>query len=152
MAEAELCKVESANKALDRSDRIVRPDIVLNPGRKQTGLLPALAGLECAIRPKPNRTSTPENAPHSCPASPGKSLTRLSFACPALFAKIFWFSEDPNHFYIRRRAVPQEGRLAIVTDAGRDVVDARRPADEALLGRTAKSRGPDASTPASSWQ
>jgi hypothetical protein len=82
----------------------------------------------------------------------GKSVTRLSFACPALFAKIFWFSEDPNHFYIRCRPVPQEGRLAIVTDAGRDAVDARRRADEALLERTAKSCGPDASTPASSWQ
>ena len=30
----------------------------------------------------------------------------------------------PNQFYIRRRPVPLEGRLAIVTDAGRDAVDA----------------------------
>ena len=34
MVEAELCKVESASKAPDGSDRIVRSDIVLNPRRK----------------------------------------------------------------------------------------------------------------------
>src|SRR5258705_12996232 len=62
MAEAELCKVESAHKAIDRADRIVRPDIVLNACRKQARLVSALAGLECMIRHKPNRTSTPENA------------------------------------------------------------------------------------------
>ena len=48
----------------------------------------------------------------------GKSATRLSFGCPAPFAKIFWFSEDPNHLYICRRLIPHEGRIAIVTDAG----------------------------------
>ncbi|HEV2155613.1 hypothetical protein, partial [Bradyrhizobium sp.] len=40
----------------------VRPDIVLNPRWKQTELLSALAGLECAIRHEQNRTSTPRNA------------------------------------------------------------------------------------------
>ena len=34
------------------------------------------------------------------------------------------FSPDPNHFTYYRRPVPPEGRLAIVTDAGRDAVDA----------------------------
>jgi hypothetical protein len=62
MAEAELPKVESANKALDRPHRIVRSNIVLNPSRKETGLLPALAGLEWAIRHELNRTSTPKKA------------------------------------------------------------------------------------------
>src|SRR5664279_249850 len=62
MPKAKLCKVERANKALDRPDRIVRSDIVLNPRRKKTGLLPALAGLECAIRHEQNRTSTLEIA------------------------------------------------------------------------------------------
>jgi hypothetical protein len=38
--------------------------------------------------------------------------------------KIFWVSPDPNHFTYSRRLVPPEGRLAIVTDAGRDAVDA----------------------------
>ena len=45
---------------------------------------------------------------------------------------------------------PLEGRIAIVTDAGRDVVDAAGAADESACLRTAKSCGPDASTPASS--
>jgi hypothetical protein len=46
------------------------------------------------------------------------------FGCPAPFAKIFPFRPDPNHFYIPHRLVPLEGRIAIVTDAGRDAVDA----------------------------
>ena len=61
MAEAKLGKVERTNEALDRPNRVVRSDIVLNPRRKETGLLSALAGLECTIRHEPNRTSTPEN-------------------------------------------------------------------------------------------
>jgi hypothetical protein len=43
--------------------------------------------------------------------------------CPAPFAKIFLFLSDPNHRLIPCRPVPPEGRLAIVTDAGRDAVD-----------------------------
>ncbi|HLZ02993.1 MAG TPA: hypothetical protein VKR55_12670, partial [Bradyrhizobium sp.] len=35
---------------------------VLNPRRKQAGLIPALAGLEWAIRHEPNRTSIAANA------------------------------------------------------------------------------------------
>jgi hypothetical protein len=45
-----------------------------------------------------------------------------------------------------------EGRLAIVTNAGRDAVDAGGASDEGACLRTAKSRGPDAPTLASSWQ
>jgi hypothetical protein len=37
------------------------------------------------------------------------------------------FTPDPNHRRIPRRLVPPEGRLAIVTDAGRDAVDAEVP-------------------------
>src|SRR5207244_3423748 len=70
----QLCQVESANEALDRPDWIVRPYIVLNPRRKETGLIPAIADLECAIRHKPNRTPTLKTR-HSCPASTGKSLS-----------------------------------------------------------------------------
>jgi hypothetical protein len=44
--------------------------------------------------------------------------------CPAPFSKIFRFHFDPNHFNNSRRLVPHEGRIAIVTDAGRDAVDA----------------------------
>jgi hypothetical protein len=67
-----------------------------------------------------------------------------------------------------RRPVPHEGRFAIVTNAGRDAVDAAasgvplgsqggllsvsetRHARRTTLTRTAKACGPDASTPASS--
>jgi hypothetical protein len=45
---------------------------------------------------------------------------------------------------------PPEGRLAIVTNAGRDAVDAGGASDEGAGLRTAKSCGPDASTLASS--
>ena len=51
-------------------------------------------------------------------------------------AKIFPFPSDPNHLHIPRRLVPSEGRLAIVTNAGRDAVDA-----EALLTNGAKADG-----------
>jgi hypothetical protein len=37
--------------------------------------------------------------------------------------KYFRFHADPNHRHIRSRLVPLEGRIAIVTDAGRDAVD-----------------------------
>jgi hypothetical protein len=37
--------------------------------------------------------------------------------------KKFLFAPDPNHFRYLCRLVPPEGRLAIVTDAGRDAVD-----------------------------
>jgi|GraSoi2013_115cm_1033766.scaffolds.fasta_scaffold148000_2 hypothetical protein len=50
-------------------------------------------------------------------------------------------------------AIPShtEGRLAIVTDAGRDAVDAGGAKDESADLRTAKSCGPDAPTLASSF-
>jgi len=63
--------------------------------------------------------------------------------------KDFLFSPDPNHFTYYGRPVPPEGRLAIVTDAGRDAVDADVLLTRALK-RTAKTCGPDAPTPASS--
>src|SRR5229473_6334471 len=48
-------------------------------------------------------------------------------ACPAPFAKIFPFRPDPNHFYIPHHPVPQRGGSRVVTNAGRDAVDARAP-------------------------
>jgi hypothetical protein len=45
---------------------------------------------------------------------------------------------------------PTEGRLAIVTDAGRDAVDADGAFDERRVMRTAKSCGPDTPTLVSS--
>src|ERR1700733_6007457 len=47
---------------------------------------------------------------------------------------------------------PTEGRFAVVTNAGRDAVDADSACDEGVCRRTAKTCGPDASTPASSLQ
>jgi hypothetical protein len=44
--------------------------------------------------------------------------------CPAPSLKIFPFPSEANHLFICRRLVPLEGRLAIVTDAGRDAMDA----------------------------
>ena len=44
--------------------------------------------------------------------------------CPARLAKIFPCAFRPNHFYNPRHPVPGEGRIAIVTDVGRDAVDA----------------------------
>jgi hypothetical protein len=46
---------------------------------------------------------------------------------------------------------PTEGRIAIVTDAGRDAMDAGCASDESTSARTAKSCGPDAPTLASSF-
>jgi len=52
---------------------------------------------------------------------------RLYFSpSPALRQKIFCFSEDPNQ-PISPSSRPTEGRFAIVTDAGRDAVDADAP-------------------------
>ena len=50
---------------------------------------------------------------------------QADLGCPVLLAKIFSFAPDPNQFTESCRPVPTEGRIAIVTDAGRDAVDAR---------------------------
>jgi hypothetical protein len=84
-----------------------------------------------------------------CPT--GKSVPLLIFRSPAPLAKIFPLTRRANQIYNSRRLVPLEGRLAIVTDAGRDAVDAGGAKDEgAARGR--RSRGPDAPTLASSWR
>ena len=49
-----------------------------------------------------------------------------------------------------RRPAPHEGRFAIVTNAGRDAMDADGAIDERRLRRTAKSCGPDTPTLVSS--
>jgi hypothetical protein len=43
---------------------------------------------------------------------------------PVPSEKTNFFSITPNQNYNSRRLVPHEGRIAIVTDAGWDVVDA----------------------------
>jgi hypothetical protein len=96
------------------------------------------------------------------------ALKQADATRPVPSSKIFRCRGTPNHPYIHGRLVPSEGRLAIVTNAGRDAVDAtalgrvtwRRAgfmpvSDRTARGRptrlrTMKSCGPDASTPASS--
>jgi len=56
-------------------------------------------------------------------------------ACPAPFAKIFFFPPDPNHFTDSLCPVPQRGGSRVVTNAGRDAVDARAPGALAIAGR-----------------
>jgi len=66
------------------------------------------------------------SAAHQFQSLSGKSANQ----CPALLRKIFRFTFHPNHLYIYRHPGPHEGRLAIVTDAGRDAMDARSAKDE----------------------
>src|ERR1035438_3120514 len=50
--------------------------------------------------------------------------------CPVPCRKIFRFRRRANQIYDSRHPVPTEGRFAIVTDVGRDAVDADGAADE----------------------
>jgi hypothetical protein len=94
-----------------------------------SGFLASIGPLrEACYRDRLSRCSPslviPELALLICPTG------RLRFRCPDPVAKIFLFSLDPNHFYIRRRSVPKEGRIAIVTDEGRNAVDVGSAVDE----------------------
>jgi hypothetical protein len=66
----------------------------------------------------------------------GELLSRINVIWPVQSpcSKIIRFAATPNQIYINSRPAPLEGRLAIVTNAGRDAVDAdsavRRPALE----------------------
>src|SRR5207302_622103 len=62
-------KIESAHVSLDRTHRIVRGHVILDPRRKKTSLLSGLSNLEDAIRHATNRTSIRPVAKNSCPAS-----------------------------------------------------------------------------------
>ena len=55
--------------------------------------------------------------------------------CPVLLAKIFRFRRRANHLYRFARLGPHEGRIAIVTDAGRDAVDAAASGATDVAGR-----------------
>jgi hypothetical protein len=75
--------------------------------------------------------------------------------CPTGCVVIWLSSPLSKNFSLRRLletvllippSRPTEGRIAIVTDAGRDAVDASGASDEGACLRTAKSCGPDAST------
>ena len=58
-------------------------------------------------------------------------------SCPQKYS---YFSFDPNHFYIRHRSVPMQGRIAIVTDAGWNAVDMGCAFDERRRARGRPSR------------
>jgi hypothetical protein len=60
----------------------------------------------------------------------GQITSDFQKSCQAPFAKIFSFASDPNQFTDSPRPVPQEGRLAIVTNAGRDAMDVGSARDE----------------------
>jgi hypothetical protein len=83
-----------------------------------------MIGLAC----DPSRRKLAQSVSGHCDTRGLRSDLRLTgkspISCPAPFAKIFLFAADPNHRLIHRRPVSPEGRLAIVTDAGRDAVDA----------------------------
>ena|SRR5580692_9774097 len=69
----------------------------------------------------------------------------MSVVCPAPLQKYFR-SRATQITFTSPSSRPTEGRFAVVTDAGRDAVDAGGAADESAGLRTAKSCGPDAST------
>src|ERR1700739_603203 len=69
------------------------------------------------------------------------ALRVICFVCRALHAKIFSFGRAPNQF-ITLPSLSSQGRIAIVTDAERDAVDAGGASDEGACLRTAKSCGP----------
>ena len=69
---------------------------------------------------EPGRTGSARRANH---------FVFSEMTCPAPFAKIFLFRPEANQFTDSHRLVPLEGRIAIVTDAGRDAVDARASGD-----------------------
>src|ERR1700731_4772745 len=75
----------------------------------------------------------------------------LRFRVQPLFKKYSVFPKTQISLY-PQSSCSTEGRFANVTNAGRDAVDADGACDESVCRRTAKSCGPDASTPASSLQ
>src|SRR6267142_5723318 len=141
MPETELGEVESANEALDRADWIVRPDIVLNPRRKETGLIPAIADLECAIRHKPNRTCCSRKCPPFLP-----SLVRQISVQP-LAQKYFAFAVGqitdltprvPPHYRGVSRSSRTRGADAVDAAASGAQRDAGRVGERPVSDQTAR--------------
>src|ERR1700750_3259275 len=89
-------------------------------------------------------------SPGMCPT--GKSKARRPNALSSPLAKNILIFRIGKSAVYSRRLVPMRGALAIVTNAGRDAVDAGGATDERieLSWRTAKTWGPDAPTLASS--
>jgi hypothetical protein len=77
------------------------------------------------------------------PDLPDRLLCRW---CVQPLCKKYFRSRATQITFTSSPSRPTEGRFAVVTDAGRDAVDAGGAADESAGLRTAKSCGPDAST------
>jgi hypothetical protein len=82
---------------------------------------------------------------------------QITLACQLSLAKSSPASKNILFFRIRKSPYihpvpPTEGCFANVTNAGWDAVDVDGALDESGCRRTAKTCGPDASTPASSLQ
>jgi hypothetical protein len=69
--------------------------------------------------------------------APPNFLNQINLMLPVQspVAKINPFSATPNHPYIPTRLIPHEGRIAIVTDAGWDAVDAAAFGAQGIAGR-----------------
>ncbi len=70
----------------------------------------------------------------------------------AILRKIFRLTCRANQWFLFTRLASIRGTLAIVTNVGRDAVDAFGAQDECINKRTAKSCGPDVPTLVSSWR
>src|SRR5207253_10319027 len=86
-------EIESAHVSLDRTHRIVRGHVILDPRRKKTSLLSGLSNLEDAIRHATNRNSIRPVAKYSCPASQARPVRfaepdQCDLGSPVLLAKI----------------------------------------------------------------
>src|SRR5205814_5874060 len=80
-------------------------------------------------------------------------LNRINLICPVQSHLQKHFRSSPKQITsLVTPSRPTKGRLAIVTNAGRDAVDADGAFDEQHVRRTAKSCGSDAPTLASSWR
>src|ERR1700735_1419883 len=136
---------------------------IYGPRRKGTDILPKypcscqelrsvrFTGLQADLRvsQRGSTTSTRSGPLKSFLAQPRRA--NPLHTCPAPFAKIFWFTFEPNHFYIHRHPAPTRGAYRDRHGRwARDAMDAGNVADESTDLRTAKSCGPDAPTLASS--
>ena len=104
------------------------------------------ANLPCHLIARP----TLPRPPHPCPTSVTIAIRpsegrdggscKSDLGSPVPFAKIFQFSHPPNHIYNFRHPVPQEGRIAIVTDVGHGMRWTRQLlAREGIAGRVLMS-------------
>jgi hypothetical protein len=123
---------EYANSRIDLVAQLVVP-----------GLVPGIHYLMTATS-KSGRRDTPghdKNA-ENLVFNPEKILLCLQAVstCPALAAKTFPFPPHPKHFYTPGHPVPHEGRIAVVTDVGRDVVDASALSARGIAGRVSREQ------------